>query len=213
MPSTARVTLDKARFFLERARETKLNERQAFIAYFEAAIVFARSITFHLQKEFASDPDFSSWYSKKQQALAKNRFAKFLLEQRNYVLKEGPVATKRVIEVTMTASLHLSGTATVKVIRGAPWYKRPLHILIEDATYPIRSYIHRLRERRAAAARARRARQEHTISTTTRDEIYFADDEWQTVPAVELIGRQLDAFEAIVSDAEERFTHANESVA
>jgi hypothetical protein len=160
MSSVARITTAKARFFLDRAEEVGPSERDAFCNYLEASIVFARSVTFHLRKEFANRSGFAEWYATQQKLLGNNPLARFLLEKRNYVLKEGPIGTHRVVEVTMTTSIHLSGSATVKIVRGVPWYRRSLRVLWDDATYPLRVRLRSLQAKRAHS----KARRQNELS-------------------------------------------------
>ena len=197
MTSIAGSTIAKARFFLDCADDAGANERVSFCNHLEAAIVFARSVTFHLQKEFANQPDFANWYVEHQKSLAQNQLARFLLEQRNYLLKEGPIATHRVIQMTVTASVHASDSATVTVIRGAPWYRRSLRVLWEDSTYPLRERLHRFREERRQA-RARKLIEQNSPPDTTRDHIYFSHDKWKSEPAIELVRWLLSELEVIV---------------
>ncbi len=204
MTSISGSTIAKARFFLDCADEAGTNERVSFCNHLEAAIVFARSVTFHLQKEFANQPEFANWYAEHQKSLAQNRLARFLLDQRNYVLKEGPIATHRVIQMTVTASVHASCSATITVIRGAPWYRRSLRILWEDATYPLRERLHRFREERRQA-RAQKLIAQAIPPDATRDDIYFSHDEWKSEPAIELVRRLLSELEVIVRQAEQKF--------
>jgi hypothetical protein len=204
MTSIAGSTIAKARFFLDCADEAGKDERVSFCNHLEAAIVFARSVTFHLQKEFATQPEFANWYEEHQKSLAQNRLAHFLLEQRNYVLKEGPIATHRVIQMTVTAFVHASCSATITVIRGAPWYRRSLRILLEDATYPLRERLHRFREERRQE-RAQKLIARDSPPDTTRDDIYFSHDEWKAEPAIELVRRLLGELEVIVRQAEQKF--------
>jgi hypothetical protein len=201
MSSVARTTIAKARFFLDRADEAGPNGREAFCNYLEASIVFARSVTLHLQKECANRPGFAEWYAAQQKLLGQNRLARFLLEQRNYVLKEGPVATRRVLEMTMTESIHLSDSATVTVIRGAPWYRRSPRVLWDDATYPLRAKLHSLRAKRVHA----KARRQTQSSSVTRDAIFFTDGECNSEPATVLVRRLLDELDVVVSEAELKF--------
>src|SRR4051812_27737860 len=84
----ARGTLERARLFARKSRETPLNQRDEHSAFLEAAVVFSRSVTFHLQKELSAAPDFASWYGVWQSRLGEAPVSRYLLEQRNYVLKE-----------------------------------------------------------------------------------------------------------------------------
>ena len=65
------------------------NPSPAFRFNVEAAIVFARSVTFHIQKEFSARPDFEEWYSPWQKRLAASPTCAYFLEKRNFVLKQG----------------------------------------------------------------------------------------------------------------------------
>ena len=63
--STARATLDTARFFCDAAGRAA-DDVEAFRRYLQAAIVFARSVTFHLQKEYSDSAGFKdSWWPQK----------------------------------------------------------------------------------------------------------------------------------------------------
>jgi hypothetical protein len=52
--SVAAGTLFKATFFLDAARLADPNDHAAVANNIEAVIVYARSVTFHLQSEFAT---------------------------------------------------------------------------------------------------------------------------------------------------------------
>lgn len=57
--------------------------------YFSAFASAARSITFVLQSTMASHKDFSKWYEAEQVRFQQNELARFFVERRNEVLKEG----------------------------------------------------------------------------------------------------------------------------
>ena len=105
MPSKAASTLAKARFFIDCAEETSSRDRHAFCHFLEAAIVFARSVTFHLQKELRHCDDFDSWYTPWQDRLRADLLSSFLMEQRNYVLKEGALGVNKHVAVELSATV------------------------------------------------------------------------------------------------------------
>ena len=203
MQSVATITLAKARFFARQASQADANDREAITNNLEAAIVFARSVTFHLQSQFAHVPGFDAWYAEKQKQLREDRLGRFLLEQRNYVLKVGPAPVSRSISVSITESLSLTSELSVKVVRGRPWYRRSLKILLEDATYPLREWIRKLQDRWAKKRAAREA--EQNSSAIVLDAMFFTDPEWEHTPALELLSRQLMSLEGLVLEAEARF--------
>lgn len=157
MSTTARRTLAKARFFLARGEEAGSTDREAFCHFLEAAIVFARSVTLHLQKEFRHRNGFDSWYQGWQMRMRGDALCSFLTEQRNYVLKEGPLGVRKNVSVEIAATVFFEESVQVVVKRGRPWYRRPLRILIEDATWPLRQWWHERRQRREGDRRRREA--------------------------------------------------------
>lgn len=202
-PNVARGTLDRARWFLNRARETGVADREEFQHLFEAAIVFARSVTLHLQKQYAHTPKFDTWYSECQQRLERDPLACFFRDQRNFVLKEGPAQIAKHVSVVMHAIAIGESSVVVKVIRGKPWYRRSPRILIQDALYPIRARLTHWRERRRRrrACTVRAAPPRSSVSETLR----FTVAPWDHRPAVNLLREYLDTLDAIVSEAEMRF--------
>lgn len=201
--NVARGTLDRARWFLSRAVQCGVPDRQGFQNLFEAAIVFARSVTFHLQKQYAATPQFDTWYAQCRQRLARDPLATFFLNQRNLVLKGGPVPIAKHVSAVMHSAVTVSGSVHVKVIRGKPWYRRSPRILIQDVIYPIRALVNGWRERR----RQRRARTAMAAPprSSVSESLRFQTAPWDKRPAVDLLRDYLDTLDAIVSDAESRF--------
>jgi hypothetical protein len=207
-PSTARLTLQKARFFLSRATETGIGDREAFVTYLEAAIVFGRSVAHHLGTEFTGRD--RAWCKPRIKRLDQDPLFAFLRDARNFILKEGPLGVRRVIAVAMSAPMILSESFVVRVIRGKPWYKRSPRTLWEDfsrtAMQPLRRYLERRRERRRIDAIRRRA--EQTTETTTSDNLYFATDDpaWTDRPALDIVRDYLGMLEKVVDEFEAHFS-------
>lgn len=201
--SIARRTLRKARFFAEQAEQSKVGQREAFEAYLEAAIVFGRSVTFHIQKEFTCKEGFDDWYSSHQNKLTNDSVAKFFLERRNFILKQGPVNIHKIIIAEFHDTLNVSCTVEAKVIRGQPWYRRSIRFLWSDFKMPFVGWINRRRQRRQLERTRAKASQEPESKLT--DEYFFLDQEWPKRPALELLNEWLDKLEIIVNDAERKF--------
>ena len=158
--SVARDTLERAMFFVERAAPIGTADRVAFQAFIESAIVFARSVTLHLQNQYARIPEFPGWYVTWQDRLRADPLAKFFTEKRNYVLKEGPLEVRKHINLQVSVTVRVTATVSATVMRGQPWYRRSPKILIEDALSPLRSRLHGLlteRRRRRFARRSQHA--------------------------------------------------------
>lgn len=120
--SIARETLRKAQFFLTHAEKADISERFDCECFLEAAIVFGRSVTFHIRKEYCNREGFSSWYPSCQDMMNDDPVFQFLNTQRNYILKEGPAKTLRFIKVSFSLPISWTvqgeslGQATVRII-------------------------------------------------------------------------------------------------
>lgn len=115
----AQECLDKARFFSERAGAVETQDRTQFSYFFETAIVWARSVTLMLQKQYHGTPAFTDWYASQQKALQADQLAQFFLKQRNFVLKQRSVSLRKVVTAKLHVSVGIEATVTAKVIRGS----------------------------------------------------------------------------------------------
>jgi len=178
----AQECLDKARFFAEKARTVEKQDRTQFGYYFETAIVWARSVTFQLQKQYNRTPSFKDWYESQQSALEADPLAQFFLKTRNFVLKEGSVSLRKVIFLKAHVSATAEATVTAKVIRGS--LRSKLRYLHQDTLAGLKQRItnirRRLRRRKPSRGKPRR---ESTTATTT-NHIYFAKEPWDKEPGV-----------------------------
>ena len=127
---TASNTIGKAAFFLQKAGDAE--NREDFANFIEAAVVFARSVTFHLQKEFNNCPGFNDWHSEKQKEMQQNPVCRFFLTTCNYILKEGPISIGKRLQVEFTAVFNIEDAVTAEVVRRTPWYRRKPRLLFDD---------------------------------------------------------------------------------
>lgn len=205
MPLEARTTLEKACFFLDKAKDTPLSDRNEHIAYLEAAISFGRSVTFHLQQELSARNEFEQWYENWKTRLGQIPESRFMVKQRNLAVHQGPVKTRRVAHASISSTLQLHSTVTVKVIRGSPWYRRSPKTLAEDILRPLRERLRLWRDTRRRKAVAQPARSSLTTAEVSSDVLYFDYEEWKTTPAAEIIATHLNVLEELVSEAEAKF--------
>ena len=206
MTLVARETLQKSQYFLDKARTLSIAERNELSTLLEAAIVFSRSVTLHLQKELANEPGFGPWYEAWRRRLGESPISVYLLEQRNYVLKEGPLRTRRIVSIAGTARIRITASATIRVIRSGPWYRRAPSIIVQDLLRPFREWLRKHRERRELERRDRLARVALAAkSQPATDLLYFANHEWATTPAMDLIGQHLSLLDTLVTEAEQTF--------
>jgi hypothetical protein len=198
----ARETLEAARFFSAQAAASRAGD-PAFRYFLEAAIVFARSVTFHLQKEFSKEPAFSAWYDQWRDRMGQNAACAFFLYKRNFVLKEGRVTFNYNLPLDPGAFVSSFGELTFKVIRGRPWYRRPLWQLREDGIRTWRQLLDRTKRRREK----RRSLQQGPLIATYREPVAGFVDFRPNEDAVDVLIEYLDYLDDLVSDAEKKFLH------
>lgn len=85
-------------WFLTRIAEYYHNEK-LFRFYLNAFVQSLRNITFMLQNEKSSIPNFDEWYSKKQENMRSNPLLRNFVESRNYVVKQRMLKTKSKVEM------------------------------------------------------------------------------------------------------------------
>ena len=202
MPSSvARGTLNAAKFFLEQARAAGIRDRSTFQHNLEAAIVFGRSVTFHIQKQYAHADGFTEWYALCQERIKADLFAAFVNRQRSFVLKEGPLAVGQSVEVFAVAAVALADVLEVRVTGGQPWYRRSPRTLIEDLSRPIRSRMQRWlgQQGRVAISTPKAA------SGRVSQYLVFAQEPWNQRPALELMDEYVSTLGVIVDEVEAKF--------
>lgn len=207
-PSVARGTLDAARFFVSRAAQKSVGDDTRALRHFlEAAIVFGRSVTFHIQKEFSKRPGFDQWYATWQTRLKNDPLATYFLDKRNYVLKVGRVDLRFTLNANVGEFQSTFAHVSARVIRGAPWYRRSPRVLVDDAIQPLREWLSRRRDRHARRRKEKQLREQALASLASRDSssVGFVDAPFADQPATELLSRYLDQLDTLVSEAESRF--------
>ena len=208
--SLARFKFEQSYFFETRALEAiSAQQRVAFCNFIEAAIVFSRSVTFFLQKEYRHKPGFNNWYSSKQEMMKEDPIFEFFLKKRNYVLKEGTAGVHRVVHLTSNAKIGFSSFAELNVIRGQPWYHQSLKILWEDLcatiTKPIRRWLWQCKIKLKNLQLQRHSKVRITKTVITAEDFFFDNPKWKDRPACDLLQEYLNKLEQIVVEADTRF--------
>lgn len=201
--SRARLKLEQARFFTVRASEVIPAQREAFVNFIEAAIVFARSVTFCLQSEYRHKPDFDRWYLGKQEAMKKDPIFAFFRDKRNYILKEGSASVHKAVSVAIEEHVGVSDFVEIKVIRGQPWYRRSPKILWEDFRVAIMKPIRRWLWQRETKRRHLQLQKQSKVEVT--ESLFFDEPKWRDCPACDLLQEYLNNLEQIIAEAEIRF--------
>jgi hypothetical protein len=199
--SSARSKLEKARFFATHASEAAVaQEYDAFESYIEAAIVFARSVTFCLQADYRHKPSFDGWYLKKQERMKNDSLFDFFRNERTNILKVRSVKVQKT--VTITAYAETSSSFTIKVHRNQPWYRRSPRILWKDFS---RSTIDAARNKLCKWKTKLRSQPKKRSETISSIEFFFEEPRWKDRPALDLLLQYLDKLELVVMEAEAQF--------
>jgi hypothetical protein len=204
MPSSSRRTLNAARYFLRQTAICGVEDHEGFAYNSNAVVVFGRSVTWHLQKEYANQPGYDTWYSDEQTRLKNDRVCNFFKESRTTITHRNLQGAKKVASVAITAGVLSMGWLVVKPTRAQPWYRRSPRTLWQDALLRLRRPIDRLRlhlRLRIETLKARRAAGRVVAS----ENFYFDHPDWETIPALNLLNKYLDALEGVVDRAEGRF--------
>lgn len=197
--------LAKALRFLELAREAEGRDIERFVDFLETAIENGRSVTWVLQKEFAHAPGFEDWYAGQQRQVQADPIMRFFKDLRTYTVKKGTLAVHRVVSVTATATAYVESSVTVKVIRGQPWYRRPLTVTWGDFKASLLQWL-RMHQRRLNAWRRRRQRARQVEPpAVVEDHYYFQDPGFNDRPAIVLVEEYLTRLRPIVEAAEQEF--------
>jgi len=201
--SIARTTFEKARFFLGQGERIGTSDRWALESYIEATIIFARSVTFHLQKEYSKQEGFGSWYAEQRESMATNPLFVYFRDQRNFILKEGPVGIRKATTVSISATVTISSSLEAKVIRGKPWYRRSINILWQDIKLAL---LQKLRKWSYHWRLARQTGQQHAQNRVSAQErLHFDHPDWRDKSAFDLLNSYLDTLQVLVDEAEARF--------
>lgn len=197
----AQECLNKAHFFSDKAVAVETQDRTQFIYFLETAIVWARSVTFLLQKQCRSTPGFKDWYEGQQSALGADPLAKFFVNQRNFVLKQRSVSVRKVVTLKAHIAVGVRVTATAKVTRGS--WKSKLRYLHQDSLANVEQRIGKIR-RRLRRTKPKKPKREPALGAAA-DRIYFIEEPWNKEPAIVLLNRYLDLLELLVDKAAKQF--------
>ena len=138
-----------------------------------------------------------------QSTLRHDPLSRFLLEKRNYILKEGPIPLQRNIVVTVDETVVASDFVEAEVGRARLWYYRTPSMWWEDVRQAIRRPIRRWNQvREIRRLKSRRA----PAHSTMKEALIFDEPAWERTPAPEVIEKYLEQLEIIVNEAESRFS-------
>ena len=188
----------QGRFFIDEAYKLGFSNPDGFRYYVEAAIVAARSVTLLLQKQYSRFYGFRDWYEKQQDNLKKDKLSRYLLEKRNFVLKEGLVSIRKHITIEITETVFATASFSAKVVGGS--FKRKIRNSILNIKDTIKEMISKIKQKREL-----KKKKKEESKTKITEAYYFVDKDYDNKPVLTLLKEQFDTLELIVDDAIAKF--------
>ena len=113
--SNTRQKLEEARYFLEQM-QVCVEDRKKFAFNLSAFLSAARSVTFIMQSESKSSPEFSDWYKDKQKEMNNDGDFRFFNDLRVATIHKKPVVPHKKTEIGISETIAISESITIRVI-------------------------------------------------------------------------------------------------
>ena len=91
--------ISRARFFLQKAVACKVDQRDKFEAYLDAAIIFARTALLRLEPAYKHHPAWKKWWADLLTDPITSPAVQFFREERNWIIHKAPAQINQVIRV------------------------------------------------------------------------------------------------------------------
>jgi hypothetical protein len=218
--ASARLPLERARFFLMKAAALTDVDRVELDHYLTAAVVFGRSAFHYLEtpsKDPTTDLAYRKWFAAMAKRIKGDQLIQHFRDARNSEIHVRRVPLTRHVSVHASAVLRVNAYAEMRVKRGRPWYRRSPAIWWQDISAavlrPIKRWRYRIglwgwRQRAAVESRIERIRWRfRRPAKVTVAEFFLDDPEGLNRPAVVLIDAYLGRWDVIVAEAETKFAH------
>jgi len=95
--------------------QENINDRNIFKYHLSAFLSASRSVTWYLQKEYAHNPKFEEWYTKKQDYIKTDPLFKFFNKKRVDVVHIKMIEVRGHHEATMHESIGLSDSVIIEL--------------------------------------------------------------------------------------------------
>jgi len=106
--------LEEAKYFLTKMNES-IDDRVIFKFNLSAFLSASRSVTFYLQTEYANNPKFIKWYTKKQEEMMADDLFKFFNEKRRTVIHIKMIEVRGHHEITLHESIGISDSVIIEL--------------------------------------------------------------------------------------------------
>lgn len=149
--NSTRHTLDRAKHHLSEMKKT-FQDDELFSFNLSSFVEAARSITFHMQKQYGKKEGFgkwngNEWYGNKVAEMSDRPCLRFLLGARNYSEKEGPIPTGATREIGFSVGMTIvdkgskSETSEREIIEESPDLEPPRPKTLERWFWDVSRYL------------------------------------------------------------------------
>lgn len=197
---TGRGTLQRARYFLRQAAMCGTENVDGAEHNLNAAIVFGRSVTLHIQSQYGHRPDFDYWYAWQENAMRSDPLLSLFVEARNVILKEGPVRASPITKTSNIVGRLPLGWIDLPPQRYEPWHRRGVKGLVVAVWGAVTLPLARVRLKLVLFREVRRARR--LPETVRTHELYFVGSQYGDRRASDLVREYLEKLERVVQAAE-----------
>lgn len=199
---SAKAALTMARYFADQAERLRDTNIEAAYYNVDAAIVFGRAVLHRLRAGYCSSPripGFVRW----ENNLYKNSsvLVKFFSEQRNFVLKEGPIGKRRLFSVVLTAQVRATAQISISPTHAFEKFRDQLAHLYERTGRSLKLIAPETPKASSAPSFHNPPPSASQVSL----DIYFDDPTYSTEPALGLLRRYFGDLEQIIMSVERRF--------
>lgn len=113
--SNTKEKLEETKYFWEQM-QVCVEDCKKFAFNMSAFLSAARSVTFIMQSEFKSSPEFSDWYKDKQKEMNNDGDFRFFNNLRVATIHKKPVVPHKKTEIGISETIAISESITIRVI-------------------------------------------------------------------------------------------------
>ncbi|MEO0124004.1 MAG: hypothetical protein ABIL69_08400 [candidate division WOR-3 bacterium] len=105
--TNTRFKLEEAKYFLKRLAD-EVATCEPFKYNLSAFLSAGRSVTFVMQTEFSSVPEFKEWYDEKQKELNSDPLMKLMNDKRRVTIHQKPIQPRSKIDVFLKSTITIT---------------------------------------------------------------------------------------------------------
>lgn len=141
-----RHTLERAKHDLSEMK-TAFQDDEEFSYALSSFVDAARSVTFHMQKQYQMKEGFGEWYSSKVAEMTMLPYLRFLLKARNHSIHQGPIPTGATRSIDLSADMILveegskPGSLGSEIAKASPVLEPPVSKTLARWFWDVSRYL------------------------------------------------------------------------